>query len=149
MTYQFDAIDEEIKNSRFAERELIEGPRMGDYILFPTGELERFSHDWGESLQTSPSGSFHLQGSGHLTCGGLNPATPLCNIKPTMATLPGLFWFFHHGRAGAGRAVHCSIPCRVFSTSATYEGFLGKDFQSSEIMALKIRLHEQLQTVSA
>lgn len=135
--YQFDDIDEQIKLARIAARDRIERPRIGDYVRFPTGQLERLSHDWGDEFQTSPSGSIYLheKGLGSFS-GGLNPSTPLDKMKLTNKHLPGNFWFFHHDCAGAGRGVYFHIPCRVYFTTADYTGFLGKDFQSAEIHAL-------------
>jgi len=142
MAFQFDEKDDAIRAERLAEREKLgDRPNIGDYVLFPTGELERFSHDWGDGLQTAPGGSFHLQRSGQAEFGGgLNPITPLDQLALTDKRLPGSYWFFHHGQIGAERAVYFTMPCRVFSTTAKYEGYLGKDFQSSDIPALKALL---------
>ncbi len=62
----FDAIDQAILDKRLGARELIDRPRTGDFVRFPTGEIERFSHDWGDALQTSPirAGSFYLHDHG-------------------------------------------------------------------------------------
>lgn len=142
MTHQFDEKDEEIRTERAAEREKMnDRPNIGDYVIFPTGQLERVSHDWGDGLQTSPSGSFYLHRSGQGEfSGALNPSTPLDKLTLTPKRLPGSFWFFHHGEVGAGRGVYFSIECRVYSTTATYDGYLGQDFQSSAITALKAQL---------
>ncbi len=119
-----DATDLAILAKRFDAREQIDGPRIGDYVRFPTGELERFSRDCGDGLQTSPSGAFYLlsHGQGSLSCGGLNGITPLAALELTRTTLPGPFWFFHHGSAGPGRGVSFKIPCRVYSTRANHGG---------------------------
>lgn len=134
-----DRRDQEILAECMKAREAIAGPRMGDYVLFPTGELERFSHNWGDELQTSPSGSFFLHASGEGGfSGGLNPSTPANKLSLMISkTLPGTFWFFHHGFAGAGRGVYFEIPCRVYTTTAEYGGFLGKDFISERTAGLK------------
>lgn len=144
MAFQFDEKDQQIVDRRLAQHDLIDGPRMGDYVLFPTGELERFSHDWGDDLQTSPSGSFHLYegGMSSLSCGGLNPATPRDRLSLTDKTLPGTFWIFHHGQSGAHRAVYFRIPCRLFLTTAPYTGYLAKDWISDEIKSLKVQLDQ-------
>lgn len=144
MTFEFDAIDEAIKTERFAEHEQIEQPRLGDYVLFPTGELERFSCNLGDGIQTSPDGAFYLSGNGGVSFGGsLNPPTPRDKLDLTDQSLPGSFWFFHHGSVGAGRRVNFQIPCRVYSTTAQYQGYLGKDFQCKEIEALKRQLQNR------
>jgi len=139
---QLDHIDQEIMNAAVALRDQLTGPRMGDFVLFPTGQLERFSHDWGAGIQTSPGGSFHLSRNGHgsLSCGGLNPCIPADSLAIAPAVLPGQFWFFHRGVPGAGRAVYCEAPCRVFTTNAPYQGFLGSDFQSALLQQLKDQL---------
>lgn len=142
-----DAIDQELLAKRIALRDQIDGPKIGDYVRFPSGELERLSHDWGAEFQTSPSGAFFLQGDGlsHLSCGGLNPSTPRDKMESTNITLPGSFWFFHHDQVGPGRGVYFKIPCRVFQTSAEYTGSLGRDFQSKEIEDLKEQFNRSIE----
>jgi len=121
-----DEIDRAILKKIMVLRQNIQRPRCGDFLRFPTGELERLSHDWGDGYQTSPSGSFYLSPSGNGSfSGGLNPSTPYDKFELTSEILPGKFWFFHHGFPGAGRGVYFSIPCRVYRTTAPYTGFLG------------------------
>ena len=148
MNNHLDHVDQLILRTSIKMREKLEGPRMGDFVLFPNGVIERFSHDWGDDIQTSPGGSFYLTKSGcaSLSCGGLNPAVPKQSLELTSATLPGAFWFFHHGIAGAGRAVQCEAPCRIFKSSAAYQGFLGKDFRSPLSESLMAQLREQMET---
>lgn len=123
MTMKFDNRDCNILEVARIVREGFDGPRCGDFILFPTGELERFSYDWGEEMQTSADGSFYLGLSGRASfSGALNPATPKAQMKRLAVSLPGAFWFFHHDEPGAGRGVACTLECRVFRTSARYEG---------------------------
>lgn len=126
---QFDQKDALILEASTKARDLIEGPRVGDFVLFESGELERFSYDWDDSLQTSPGGSFYLGKNGWCSfSGGLNPSIDKSTLTQLDAVLDGSFWFFHHGFSGANRGVNCEAPCRVFKTSAPYSGFLGKDF---------------------
>lgn len=133
-----DATDKAILRTLMGAREQISRPRMGDYVLFATGELERFSHNWADSLQTSPSGSFFLCSTGEGSfSGGLNPCTPRDRLTLTDKMLPGTFWFFHHNVVGAGRGVYFDIPCRVYTTTAEYEGFLGESFRSHKTESLK------------
>ena len=146
-----DSIDQSYLEKAALLRSQIQGPDIGDYILFPTGELERLSHDWGDGYQTSPGGSFFLYANGHssLSCGGLNPLVPTDSIEEiTGAALQGSFWFFHHGSAGAGRGVYVDSACRVFKTSSPYTGFLGKDFQNPELEPLKAQLQAQMYPIS-
>lgn len=143
-----DHIDQSYLDKAAYLRSQIHEPLMGDYVLFPTGELERFSHDWGDGIQTSPGGSFYLNANGRssLSCGGLNPYIPIDSIEEIPgATLQGRFWFFHHGRAGAGRGVYVDCACRVFKTSSPYAGFLGEVFQNPQGDALKKQLQAQMQ----
>lgn len=138
-----DPIDQTYLDKASALRLQIKGLAIGDYVLFPTGELERFSHDWGDDIQTSPGGSFYLleDGRGSLSAGGLNPTIPASSVEQIPGvTLMGRFWFFHHAIAGAGRGVYVDCVCRVFTTSASYRGFLGKSFQNSQIEDLKAQL---------
>ena len=139
-----DARDQEILAEIFERRAAFTFPCMGDYVVFPGGQLERFSSDYSDRIQTSPSGSFYLtsSGFGSLGSGGLNPSIPRSTITPTDATLPGTFWFFHHGIGGAGRGVYFDIPCRVYKTSAKYAGYLGSDFACPRIAALAEQVRE-------
>lgn len=124
---EFDARDQAILDEIVIAREQIAGPRIGDYVRFPGGELERFSHDWDGVLQTSPvwAGSYFLFSSGNASfSGGHNPPIPLESLTLTTESEPGRFWFFHHNQTGAGRGVHFSVPCRVYASAAKYQGFL-------------------------
>lgn len=125
-----DAIDAQILAEAMANRGQIPAPRMGDFVRFSSGEIERFSHNWGgDAMQTSPKhcGSFYLYGSGGASfSGSLNPSTPIELLRLTDETMMGEFWFFHHGHACAHNGVYFSIPCRVYTTTAEYTGFIGK-----------------------
>lgn len=146
MDVNLDEKDQEVLAVAVKARDAQEGPRIGDFVLFPGGQLERFSHEWSDGIQTSPGGSFYLgkQGNGSLSCGGLNPAIHKGTLELTVAILPGSFWFFHHGVAGAGRGVYFEIPCRVFKTSAPYGGFLDAEMRSSKLHELKASVNRQL-----
>lgn len=124
-----DAIDQAILDERVTARDQIEGPRIGDYVRFQSGELERFSHDYGTDLQTSPvqAGSFFLHAHGNAGfSGSLNPAIPLTSLTLSGDSQSGKFWFFHHNSAGPGRGISFSIQCRVYDTTAEYRGFLSR-----------------------
>lgn len=124
---EFDSIDEAILGNRMYARDNIQRPRMGDFVRFPNGEIERLSHDWDADFQTSPiwAGSFflHSHGNGGFS-GGLNPAIPADSLSLLEEVMEGKFWFFHHNMAGAGRGVYFTAACRVYATSAEYKGFL-------------------------
>lgn len=129
---QFDARDQALLDELLVVREQIARPRLGDYVRFPTGEVERFSHDYGQELQTSPAwaGSYYLHSHGDASfSGGLNPPIPRDSLSLTEESRPGEYWFFHHGAVGAGRGVRFSVPCRVYATTAEYQGFLTRPFK--------------------
>ena len=118
-----------------------------NHMGFCLCELERFSHDMGDAIQTSPGGSFYLNADGRssLSCGGLHPPIPTDSIEVIDGvTLQGRFWFFQHQQAGAGRGVYVDCACRVFMTSSPFDGFLGKDFLNPRRDELKALLEAQL-----
>lgn len=124
-SFSFDDKDQEILDRRMQNRNAFSRPLVGDYVIFPTGEVERFAHDWDTALQTAPKGSFFLCENGKASfSGGLNPTIPIESLTLTEEMKDGVFWFFHHNYAGAGRATYVTVPCRVYVTSAPYDGFL-------------------------
>ncbi len=146
-----DALDQELLAAVVERREQRPGLRLGDYVLFPCGRLERLSDSSGSAVQTTPMGSFFLYRSGACEySGGHNPPVPSADLLPTSATLPGDFWFFHHGKVGPGRAVYFRIHCRVFRSTAPYAGLLGAAFQPNpaRIEPLKASLARQLAACS-
>lgn len=115
-------------------------------MRFPCGRVERFSHDWGDSFQTSPGGAFYLSGDSlSLSCGGLNPATPKAALYLLNIEIPGSCWFFHHGRSGASRGVYFNVPCRVFQTDARYDGFLGDAFIGQSTREAQAAINQMIQ----
>ncbi|WP_299846370.1 hypothetical protein [uncultured Paracoccus sp.] len=93
------------------------GPRpvVGDFVIMPDGSLERCCHATEYGMQTTEGGSFNVMRGGTASySGGLNKPRLWEGFKPTGETRPGRFWFFSHGKAGAGRGVDCFLPCRVF-----------------------------------
>jgi hypothetical protein len=119
---QFDARDDALLVKREAAWNARDPnrPRVGDFVKLPNGELHRFSHDWGDSLQHSKigSGSFFLMQNGFADfSGGLEPAIPLDRIKLTSETQPGWFWFFHHDFTTAHNGVHVRMLCRVYEVT--------------------------------
>lgn len=58
---KLDHIDQSYLDKAAQLRSKFQRPDMGDFVLFPTGQLERFSHDWDVGIQTSPGGSYYLQ----------------------------------------------------------------------------------------
>ena len=129
MNFDFDDVDQKILSERSSNRDAIEGHRVGDFVKFPTGQVERISFIGGNNAQTAPGGSFYLGDSGYSSfSGALNPGVPLSSLTLTDEKKNGKFWFFHRGIVGAHRGVDFETACRVFETSAAYEGFLGKPF---------------------
>ena len=132
VAFTMDEKNINLVRSYAVERDKIDGPRMGDFVVFQDEEgqiVERISCLFDSSVhqfaQTSPWGSFYLGKSGAVSfSGGLNPSIPLESLTQTEETMEGAFWIFHHGEVGAHRGVGCTAPCRVFRTSAPYRGFL-------------------------
>jgi hypothetical protein len=118
----FDERDAELLKLRIEAREKIDGPRIGDFVIFDNGVIGRFSHDWGDKIQWSscPNGDhwgFHLFSDGHASfSGSLNPSIMKDQLECGRSEddRNGKFWFFHHDFAGAGRGVYCDVPCRVY-----------------------------------
>lgn len=115
---EFDNRDREMLVSRLAAFGAVEGARVGDFCRMPDGELRRFTHDWGDSLQTNGPkqalGCFYL-GHGYMDySGALDPAIPRDRLFETDETKLGAAWFFHHNEHRASNGVYFEVPCRVF-----------------------------------
>ena len=111
-----DARNAEIAARAQAARDNFTGrPRLGDFVIMPSGKVERCCAAWDDGMQTTEGGSWHVSTSG--TCsfsGGLNASQLWESFKPTEETRLGRFWFFSHGQPGAGRGVDVFLPCRVY-----------------------------------
>lgn len=117
-----DSRDEQILADRFAEWQNTAGPRVGDFVLINGTTLHRFSHDWGESMQHSRSGSYYFSAGGHCSfSGGLYPGIDKARLTLTPDIKLGDVWFFHHGYAQAHSAVFARIPCRVYTCTGPVE----------------------------
>lgn len=117
----FDDVDAEILTQREQLFNQIKGPRVGDFLRTSEGFL-RFTHDWGDAIQTTvrPShpcngdASFYLS-EGHVSfSGSLAQSVSKTLLRDTGEKQDGSFWFFHHNYAGAERGVYFHMPCRVF-----------------------------------
>lgn len=117
---ELTARDEEILATRRAALDAIEGPRVGDYVVFADGESRRFAYDWDESgIQTCKGGSFYL-GNGYVSMsGGLEPPIPHDTLRRTEETRDGAVWFFHDDWHKAHNAVNVLIPFRVYTCTLT------------------------------
>jgi hypothetical protein len=125
MRPEFDDVDAKILAERQRTYDAIDGPRVGDFLRVAGGML-RFTHDWGDSIQTTvrPShpcngdASFYLSDGCVSFSGSLDPAIDKHRLRDTGETQDGSFWFFHHNFAGAACGVYFKIPCRVFEAVA-------------------------------
>lgn len=109
-----DTQDVMIANRRIKLFDADKKPRVGDYVVMPTGKFERFAYAWRDGIQTTPSGSFYLgEGYGSMS-GGLNSAIPNEKIKLTNHKKPGFFWIFHHDHHTAHNGVAVKVMCRVY-----------------------------------
>ena len=118
-----DALDERDRQIIWERRnsiELIEGPRVGDYVEFADGITRRVSHVWDESwgdtsgVQTSDGGSFYLGNSYVSFSGGLYRMVKMGTLTDTGEQRPGRAWIFHHDYATADNGMDVTIPFRVY-----------------------------------
>jgi hypothetical protein len=120
---EIDNTDRLIVMDRAAARDRVQGPRVGDYVHMTDGTTRRFTHHWGDSIQTTcvgacAGGSFYLQCGAMNFSGALDSAIPISTLEMTDETREGSCWIFHHDRWQAHNAVHTSIPCRVYRQTA-------------------------------
>lgn len=121
MTFTFDERDQQIRDERLSVWDKIEGPRVGDWVILPDGDYRRFTHDWGDGMQTTVrkdkghyNASFYF-GKGYMEfSGSLDPSIKKDCLTLTDETKAGSIWFFHHGEVGAHRGVYSEVPCRVY-----------------------------------
>jgi hypothetical protein len=112
-----DERDAEIATKLIAAFNANPRPRVGDFVRMGDGSLERISHDWRDSFQTTDGkfgASFYLSEGSASFSGGLKPSIPAQIFVDTGLKREGTFWFFHHGQAGAYRGVGVAFPCRVY-----------------------------------
>jgi hypothetical protein len=113
-----DARDIEIVKSRAVSYDARKGPRVGDFVyLKGEDEPRRFTHDWGDDIQTTmqgSDGSFYLAGNYCSYSGGLDRAIMKNNLVDTGETRMGWVWIFHHDQAEAHNGVDMEMPFRVY-----------------------------------
>lgn len=119
----FDDKDAELARERLASWNERQGPRVGDWVDMPDGTQRRFTHNWGDSLQTTcgngDNESFYFASPGGMSySGGLDPSIPVERLQDTGEFRQGRAWFFHHDHSGANRGVYFTIPCRVYKVTA-------------------------------
>lgn len=114
----FSNRDDDLRAKRLVRWCARVGPRVGDFVRLPCGKLQRLAHDWGDSIQTTDHGSFYLYGCAHADMSGsLDPGFARSRFRDSGQIRDGLFWFFHHDRAGAHRGVYFTMPCRIYHLS--------------------------------
>lgn len=128
MRPEIDDKDRALLAARNAKRAEIKGPCVGDFIIMLDGTTRRFTHNWGDGLQTTyrwretgevTAGSFFYDRDGHGSySGSLDEAIPLSRIVDTGEQRDGDFWFFHHDHMKAHNGVYVKAPCRVFKETA-------------------------------
>lgn len=134
---EFDGKDREllkIREAKRMERQSKSGePEVGDFVYMPVKEgeepdLRRFTHDWGDSIQTTcgprhpchGDTSFYIDRDGECSfSGSLDRSIPKDKIKIKEngnggALRYGNIWFFHHDWPGAGRGVYAMISFKVW-----------------------------------
>lgn len=90
------------------------GVRVGDWLKLPYGLYTRFTHDWGEDIQTGGSHGFYL-GNGYASySGSLDSSISKTVLLPTNEIKSGSVWFFDKDISGAGRGVDFEADFRVF-----------------------------------
>lgn len=97
-------------------------PRVGDFVRYRDGRMERVAHLWDTGLQPG-GGSFYLGenlgGRAYISMsGGLDPTMPYDAFTLTTETKLGSVWFFDKDVSGAGRGVDYYVPFRVYECSA-------------------------------
>ena len=119
---ELDERDQKILAERITKWQKLTGPRVGDFVHMPDGTLRRFTHHWGDGLQTTCGGthpcagnqSFYFGGEYMSFSGSLDSLIPLARIADTGECKDGSVWFFHHNHMTAHNGVHAKIPCRVY-----------------------------------
>lgn len=124
MNTELDTRDIELIGQRQEARKALIGPLVGDFVHMLDGSLRRFTHDWGDGLQTTcgPSSacygdvSFYLNSNGNAGfSGSLDPSIPNARLEIVPHEYnDGGFWIFHHDFAAAYAGVSFSIPCKVY-----------------------------------
>ena len=124
MRPQFDDKDAAIGAARVAAWEQRTGPRVGDFVNMRDSTQRRFTHDWGDCIQTTASGEFagdasFYFGDGYMNfSGSLDHAIPKTNLHDTGSKKLGRCWFFHHDFPAAHNGVEIETLCRVYEYTA-------------------------------
>jgi hypothetical protein len=118
-----DDYNRELATRRIIDLDAVEGPRVGDFVRYENGRMERVSHIWDftdedpsfvPQAQTSESGSFYL-GHGYVSfSGGLNPGVKVSELRLTDEKKLGSVWMFNHDVRRAHNGVDFNIEFRVY-----------------------------------
>jgi len=120
-----EALDEKdgaIFVERYAKRQALTAPLVGDVVYDSQGNRMIFGYDWGDTIQCGERGYMHLTENGKASFGGgLNPGIDKKLISETdkMERQKG-FWFFSRDFAGAYRDVQFSMPVKVWQYAGIF-----------------------------
>ena len=108
--------NEQILNDRTAKFNERQGARVGDFLKLRNGNYVRFSHNWGEDIQTACewSGSFYLASSSCSFSGSLYGAIKHKLMRQIDETKKGAVWFFNNDEARAHNGFNTEMDFRVF-----------------------------------
>lgn len=127
--YLVDERDQEILSGAIAARLALPAEvRVGDYVQYAGGKLERVAYVWGTDpeeshalIQTTPGGSFSVHDSGGMShSGGLNHGCHVSTLTDTGRYRDASAWFFHHGWWKAHNGITVRMPVRVWTTTAEH-----------------------------
>ena len=108
------AKDFEMIQERMRLYDEIEGPRVGDFVRMPDGELHRFTYDWEDGLQTGKGGSYYLA-EGYIDySGSLDPRISRERLRDTGEKRLGHVWVFSGNHHTAHNGVEAQVLFRVF-----------------------------------
>lgn len=123
---ELDQQDHDIACRRLLKFDAVNGPRVGDYVIFADGKERRISyiygHDWEEAYQgaqTSDGGSWYFDEGYCDFSGALYPLVKLTTLTRTNEIKMGSVWIFHHNYHTAGNGVDFEIPFRVYKCSVS------------------------------
>lgn len=120
MLKSLDKIDLALVTERLEFWERLKGPRRGDFLRLPTGELVAFNR-WDDDLEAMlirarvhPDWVFHLDDVPVGYVGSNKLAFNSSSLVETDEKKTNRFWIFHHGKLKVDTEVEFKAPCRVF-----------------------------------
>lgn len=117
-----DQLDRIINYELFKKREKqfneIKGIRVGDWVRFPDGSMNRVTHIWefdnGYDIQTGGGGSYYL-GDGYIShSGGLDIGIDGSHFTITKEVKKAWVWFFKNDYRMAHNGIDYKMDFRVF-----------------------------------